>query len=159
MDADLDLSEAESIDANDVVIKYSDKSPVTDHERIATEPKSSAKKPKREVDVRASKGRKIRYLKIPKAVDFMFPQTFFHERSHHWIFAKSPITLTRLHSYTPSLKNCGEVSCLFTHLEPAITGELFWNASNIGLRSDDQLAYRFARVNNSALEVNGKILK
>nr|VZI21344.1 unnamed protein product [Spirometra erinaceieuropaei] len=73
MDADLDLSEAESIDANDVVIKYSDKSPVTDHERIATEPKTSAKKPKREVDVRASKGRKIRYLKIPKAVDFMFP--------------------------------------------------------------------------------------
>uniref|UniRef100_A0A0V0J4G6 Apoptosis-antagonizing transcription factor, C-terminal n=1 Tax=Schistocephalus solidus TaxID=70667 RepID=A0A0V0J4G6_SCHSO len=73
MNIDLDLSEAESIEADDVVIKYSDNQPVSDHEPIATERKTPAKKPKREVDVRASKGRKIRYLKIPKAVDFMFP--------------------------------------------------------------------------------------
>uniref|UniRef100_A0A5K3FGH1 TRAUB domain-containing protein n=1 Tax=Mesocestoides corti TaxID=53468 RepID=A0A5K3FGH1_MESCO len=33
----------------------------------------ASKKEKKEIDVRASKGRKIRYLKIPKAVDFMSP--------------------------------------------------------------------------------------
>ncbi|VDL60570.1 unnamed protein product [Hymenolepis diminuta] len=36
--------------------------------------KKSAKKSKKDVDTRASKGRKIRYLKLPKAVDFMFPE-------------------------------------------------------------------------------------
>ena len=45
------------------------------------------RKSKCEIEVRASKGRKIRYLKMPKAVDFMFPEvvSYFTETQRNSI--------------------------------------------------------------------------
>ncbi|VDO03764.1 unnamed protein product [Rodentolepis nana] len=40
-------------------------------------------KAKGDVDTRASKGRKIRYLKLPKAVDFMFPEVVSYFSDAH----------------------------------------------------------------------------
>ncbi|KER23256.1 hypothetical protein T265_08828 [Opisthorchis viverrini] len=47
-------------------------------------------KPKRVVDVRASKGRVLRYLRLPKAVDFMSPDTteYFSQTQRNNLFAQ-----------------------------------------------------------------------
>ncbi|KAG5451552.1 hypothetical protein CSKR_104318 [Clonorchis sinensis] len=47
-------------------------------------------RPKRVVDVRASKGRVLRYLRLPKAVDFMSPDTteYFSQTQRNNLFAQ-----------------------------------------------------------------------
>lgn len=48
------------------------------------------RKPKRVVEVRASKGRMLRYLRLPKAVDFMSPDLteWFSEEQRKNLFAQ-----------------------------------------------------------------------
>ncbi|KAL3316298.1 hypothetical protein Ciccas_005059 [Cichlidogyrus casuarinus] len=62
---------SEESDLSEVEHKINEKSESVKF--ITKEVEKQDNKPKKEVLQRASKGRKIRYLKIPKAVDYMHP--------------------------------------------------------------------------------------
>ncbi|KAF8565952.1 hypothetical protein P879_01672 [Paragonimus westermani] len=84
---DEDISSDESIDCEDVQIDYP-------HVTETHPPKpvplklANVNKTKRVVEIRASKGRVLRYLKLPKAVDFMSPDLteYFSEAQRHNLF-------------------------------------------------------------------------
>ncbi|KAA0194976.1 Apoptosis-antagonizing transcription factor C-terminal [Fasciolopsis buskii] len=83
---DEEVSSEESIDCEDVQID-------TNCEVTKTKkhgPHVDPKKPKRVVEVRASKGRMLRYLRLPKAVDFMSPDLteWFSEEQRKNLFAQ-----------------------------------------------------------------------
>ncbi|TGZ67559.1 hypothetical protein CRM22_004734 [Opisthorchis felineus] len=87
-----EISSDDSIDCDDIQIDPSyHQQPVEEH--VATSHplnKIESKKPKRVVDVRASKGRVLRYLRLPKAVDFMSPDTteYFSQTQRNNLFAQ-----------------------------------------------------------------------
>ncbi|VDP72805.1 unnamed protein product [Echinostoma caproni] len=81
---DEEVSSDESINCEDVRIEYEsteDKKP--DSSTVIS-------KPKRVVEVRASKGRMLRYLRLPKAVDFMSPDPteYFSEVQRQNLFTQ-----------------------------------------------------------------------
>ncbi|KAF6775877.1 hypothetical protein AHF37_04913 [Paragonimus kellicotti] len=82
-----DVSSDESIDCEDVQIEYPHVTEPHPPNPSALK-KTNVKRPKRVVEIRASKGRVLRYLKLPKAVDFMSPDLteYFSEAQRHNLF-------------------------------------------------------------------------
>ncbi|KAF5405731.1 Apoptosis-antagonizing transcription factor C-terminal [Paragonimus heterotremus] len=84
---DEDISSDESIECEDVQIDYSHLTEANPPDPTTLK-KANVNKPKRVVEIRASKGRVLRYLKLPKAVDFMSPDLteYFSEAQRHNLF-------------------------------------------------------------------------
>ncbi|KAF7262273.1 hypothetical protein EG68_00495 [Paragonimus skrjabini miyazakii] len=84
---DDDVSSDESIECEDVQMDYPHLTEINPPNPTALR-KANVNKPKRVVEIRASKGRVLRYLKLPKAVDFMSPDLteYFSEAQRHNLF-------------------------------------------------------------------------
>ncbi|THD27173.1 Apoptosis-antagonizing transcription factor C-terminal [Fasciola hepatica] len=83
---DEEVSSEESIECEDVRIDPNYQPAKTEKLTPNVEPK----KPRRIVEVRASKGRMLRYLRLPKAVDFMSPDPteYFSEVQRQNLFTQ-----------------------------------------------------------------------